>query len=569
MILINSLKLRPDHSDAALLDAVCKKLGADPKDRSFRDGLSVDIVKRSLDARDKKDIRYVYALHVDAPGEQQILRRKKRDRNIEVADPNVYELPDTGNNMLKFRPVIAGSGPSGLFCALALARKGFCPIILERGDDVDQRSEKTRRFWEKGILDLNSNVQFGEGGAGTFSDGKLNSSIKDKTGRIPWILREFVKAGASPETAYTSAPHVGSDVLVSVLKSIRSEIIRLGGEFRFRSLVTDISALKEGLLLTVADTSQQSDKYEHLKEGVSPRSLGRGASDYSASKELLTSVLVLATGHSARDTYAMLRDRGFELTPKAFAAGLRIQHPQLVIDRAMYGADCPYHLGAAPYKVSASLSEGNVYSFCMCPGGHVVNSSFEEGRTVINGMSYSGRDSGSANSALVVGIPVEEFYVSNDPLSGIRYQRIMEEKAFKAGNGRIPVQRLKDFLENRPSSGRINDWGCFKGEYVFANIRDVLTPRMNRCIEEGIEVFARRIEGFDMDEALLSAVETCTSSPVRITRDPDTCQAPGFPGVYPCGEGAGYAGGIVSAAADGLRVAEKIISNFCIDFIIE
>ena len=472
--------------------------------------------------------------------------------------------------------VIIGSGPAGLFCALTLSRAGFCPLVIERGEPVEERVQAVQRFWDGGALDPNCNVQFGEGGAGTFSDGKLNTSIKDSSGRIAFVLRTFVEAGADSQILYSYKPHIGTDVLQKVVRNIRQEIIANGGTFLFSHLVEDISEhapacrsvqRSEGEVhesiwkKDISDNGQELHVQDLHVQKIHIRDLKTGEV-----KIIPTQIVIAALGHSARDTFRMLYDHGYEMTPKAFAVGVRVQHPQKLIDDAMYGEDCPYEMPASPYKVTCKLEDGGgVYSFCMCPGGYVVNASSEEGRLAVNGMSYHDRDSTNANSAIVVTVSPEQYH-AQDALSGIAFQQDLEEKAFQAGEGRIPTQTLGDFLARRKTTEFGSIKPVTKGECTPADIRGVFPDYINRSIEEGMRHFDRIIPGFAQDDVLLSAVESRTSSPVRIERGEDLT-AIGHPCFYPCGEGAGYAGGITSAAVDGMRVAEAIVAKYSKAFI--
>ena len=541
---INELKLRPDHSRKDLEQEILKTLRLrqvpirvrDHETFANKNEVLYEVMRRSIDARKKPELFFSYTIDVLVKDPKGILQKCK-SKKVSLTDRAEYRFPvqDTQNQNI-VSPVIVGSGPAGLFCALMLARAGMKPIILERGEAVEERMKSVEDFWKTGVLNPQSNVQFGEGGAGTFSDGKLNTLIKDPDGRIRFVLKEFIRAGAKEEILYDHKPHIGTDVLVDVVKHMRHEIQDLGGEVRFKSCLTGIQFLS---------ASENGYRFELQING--------------GESVLHTNHLVLAIGHSARDTIKMLYDLKLQMQAKAFAVGLRVEHPQTVIDEAMYGADCPYELSAAPYKVTHKCDGGRgVYSFCMCPGGFVVNASSEEGRTAVNGMSYSGRDSGNANSAIVVTVSPEE-YGCEHPLSGIDFQRKLEEAAWHCGQGRIPVQRLEDFRENRATEAFGTVQPVMKGLVQPANVREILPEDINECLLEGMDAFGRRIRGFNDPDVLLSGVESRTSSPVRIVRDENCCSS--VPGIYPCGEGAGYAGGITSAAVDGIRVAEAVYNG--------
>lgn len=532
MIRINQLKMPLGHSADSLKARAAKTLRV--RENRIAD---LKIVKRSVDARKKPDICYSYVVDVavsglDVAGEQQLVHRL-RDRNVGISQEKVYRCPECGGERLDHPPVVVGAGPAGLFCGLLLARKGYRPILLERGQDVDTRTREVAAFWEGGTLNPSSNVQFGEGGAGTFSDGKLNTLVKDASGRNREVLRLLVEFGADPSILYLNKPHIGTDVLSQVVKAIRTEILRLGGQVCFMSQVTDVE-LEEGRLRAL------------MVDG---------------SKRLKAEAAVLAIGHSARDTFEMLCSRGIPMEAKAFAVGLRIQHPQSMINRSQYGQDEVEELGAADYKVTWKASSGRgVYSFCMCPGGYVVDASSEPGRLAVNGMSYHGRAGENANSALIVTVTPEDF-PDRTALGGMHFQRQLEERAYALGGGKIPVQLYGDFRENRAGAenfGQVNPQ--FKGGYAFANLRELWPEELSKALIEGVEAFEGMIRGFSRPDAILAGIESRTSSPVRIPRD-EGLESP-VRGIYPCGEGAGYAGGITSAAMDGLKTAEEIIRRF-------
>lgn len=542
MIRINQIKLSPDcqNEGQELRKKAAKLL------RIEHSGIrSLSIVKKSIDARKKPDIFMVYTVDVKVDEEQKVIKKcGQKNGQIQLAEEKIYEFPKT--TPAKSRPVIVGTGPAGLFCGYMLAKAGYRPILLERGREVHRRLADVERFWREGVLDPASNVQFGEGGAGTFSDGKLTTTVKDPKGRMREALRIFVEAGAPKEILYEAKPHLGTDILTDVVVNLRKEIEARGGEVCFESLMT-------GLLI-------ENGRVTGVEVNGAP---------------LMSDAVILAIGHSARDTFQMLSGLGIPMEAKAFAVGLRMEHPREMIDRLQYGAGAR-SLPAAAYSVTAKTASGRgVYSFCMCPGGYVVNASSEAGRTAVNGMSYSRRDGINANSAVIVAVTPEDFG-SPHPLAGVEFQRRLEEKAWELGQGKIPAQRYGEFraqvlrkAENkqndesgteawREADGKIEPQ-C-KGAYVWADLSGLLPGECSEAFIDGMESFGRQIKGFDRPDTVLLGVESRTSSPVRIDRD-ETLQSK-VRGLYPCGEGAGYAGGITSAAMDGLRVAEQIAAEF-------
>lgn len=554
MLRVNQVKIKTEHTEEQL-----RKKAAEMLHISQQDILDMKIVRQSIDARRKPEIFYSYSLDVKVKNEDRVLHRfRGRESQVSAQQPFFYTFPKPGKKTWEHPPVIVGMGPAGLFCGYFLALHGYRPILLERGKCVEERQRDVEDFWKTGCLNTESNVQFGEGGAGTFSDGKLNTLVKDRDGRNGAVLETLVKFGAKKSICYEAKPHIGTDVLRKIVRNLRNEIVRLGGEVRFQSLVTDVE-VRDGRVAGVVINGEE---------------------------RLICEQLVLAIGHSARDTFSMLYEKGVPMEAKAFAVGLRVEHPQSMINESQYGTENPGSLGAAPYKVTAKGRNGRgVYSFCMCPGGYVVNASSEEGRTAVNGMSYSGRDGVNANSAVIVTVTPEDFG-SDHPLAGVAFQRRLEEKAFELGQGRIPVQRYGEFRElvmgkakklqaeavcgtARPEAMQLREGErngeeqpvepqC-RGEYVWADLSSLLPEECNEAFIDGMEIFGRQIRGFDRPDAVLLGVESRTSSPVRISRD-ETMQSE-VRGLYPCGEGAGYAGGITSAAMDGLRVAEQIASE--------
>lgn len=525
MIRINQLKANIKNSEKEIKPLIIKKLKL-TKENNF----DFNIVKKSIDARNKQAIKYVYSVDVIIDNEKSIVA-SLNDKNIEIVEVKKYTPPKINPSQFKDRPIVVGSGPAGLFATYFMAKSGLKPILIERGEAVEERLETVNKFWEDNILNIESNVQFGEGGAGTFSDGKLNTMINDKFGRNREVLETFVKFGAQEEILYYNKPHIGTDFLCNIVKNMREFILENGGEVRFNTKLTD---------LIINDNKISGIKI--LNKGKETT--------------LNCDTLVLATGHSSRDTFEMLYSKGLEMQQKSFAIGLRIEHPQYMIDISQYGSSGNQYLPPADYKLTYKSTEGrNVYSFCMCPGGYVVNSSSEEGCLAVNGMSYSGRDGINANSAIIVSVTPEDFNDSH-PLAGIEFQRKLERAAYCIGKGIIPSQLYGDFKSNTLSTAYGKFKPLLKGDSCFANLRELFPETINNSIIEGIDKFGKMIKGFDRDDAILSGVESRTSSPVRIVRD--ECGQSNVLGIYPCGEGAGYAGGITSAAMDRIKVFEEI-----------
>lgn len=537
MIQISQLKLKIPHSEEDL----CKKIVKILRIRET-ELLSFRILKRSLDARRKPELFYVYTVEAEVKQEQNLIKRNRDKNVIQKKDKHSYQYITDGTQALKYRPVVVGSGPAGLFCAYSLALRGYCPILLERGEAVEDRMKDVENFWKGGRLNLCSNVQFGEGGAGTFSDGKLNTLVHDTYGRGMEVLQTFVKFGAPKQILYDNKPHIGTDILVNVVRNMRTALKHMGAEVRFHTQVTNI-------------------RYEIL--GSHKRICGLELLDtHSEEKSVLdTELVVFAIGHSARDTFAMLKEHNIPMEAKAFAVGVRVEHPQSMINESQYGHNAPKCLPAAAYKLTVNLENGRgVYTFCMCPGGYVVNASSEERCLAVNGMSYSGRDGENANSAVIVTVTPED-YGRDDVLAGVEFQRTLEKAAYRIGNGKIPVQLFKDFCAGVPSKEAEGVLPQMKGAYTFANVREIFPAEIAASIEEGIYAFDRKIKGYAQEDTVLSGVESRTSSPVRILRN-EAMQSE-VEGLYPCGEGAGYAGGITSAAMDGLKVAEAISHIYC------
>ncbi len=551
MIRISQFKLDVGHTEADLKTKICRVLRI--KDEAI---LSYTRKKQSLDARKKPQLFYVYTVDVEVKNENELKKRIKRQNvsNIQFQPKEkAYFIEVRGAKPLAHRPVVIGTGPAGLFCGYELARLGYRPILLERGGSVDERLRDVEAFWNTGVLNTHSNVQFGEGGAGTFSDGKLNTLVHDSEGRNMRVLEIFVENGAPGEILYQNKPHIGTDILANVVKSMREYIIFRGGEVRFHTQVIDLMTVeKEGVPLLSG---------LKVLNGIS-----RTEKNILETEILETEIAILAIGHSARDTFAMLKDLGVPMEAKSFAVGVRMEHPQSMVNLAQYGIEESPDLPPAAYKLTANLPNGRgVYTFCMCPGGYVVNASSEEKRLAVNGMSYHARDGINANSAVIVTVSPDDYKAQGldfDVLSGMEFQRRLEEAAYQAGDGSIPVQLFEDFCNNRPSLGSSEILPQMKGGYKWGNVRAIFPEEIAESLEEGIRSFGKRLKGYDRPDAVVSGVESRTSSPVRVLRD-DTMQSR-IRGLYPCGEGAGYAGGITSAAMDGLKVTEAIAAEYCV-----
>lgn len=517
MIRIRQIKMDINHNEKDLKNKISKILKVNPNEIE-----NIKINKKSIDAR--KEIKYVYEVDIKINNEEKYL-----NKDIIKTPDERYIFKITGNKKMKKRPIIIGSGPSGLFASYLLSLHGYKPVIIERGEDIDSRVKTVEKFWKENILNPNSNVQFGEGGAGTFSDGKLTTSVKDKENRQKFILKTFVKFGSPKEILYIKNPHIGTDLLRNIIKNMRNEIIKNGGTFKFNTTLKDIAVEKGKICKIITDKG-----------------------------EIETDILILALGHSSRDTFEMLLKRKINIKPKPFAVGIRIQHPQKLINKNQYKKEYK-NLPNASYKLTYKSSNSRgVYSFCMCPGGFVVNSSSEKQAIVINGMSNHKRDEENANSAIVVTVSPSDF--GQKPLDGIKYQKDLEKITYKEGKGKIPVQLFKDFLNNKKTKtfGKIKP--IFKGEYNFSNLNNIFPRYITDSLKEAIIHFDKKIKGFADDDAILAAIESRTSSPIKIERDENL--ETNIKGIYPIGEGAGYAGGIVTSAIDGIKVAEIIAQKY-------
>lgn len=525
MIRVRQVKINVNKDNIQNLRfQTAKKLNIKPSDI-----INIKINKQSVDARRKPDIYFLYEVDIEVLNEKEILRKNKS--NDVLLTPNEeYIFNKTGKQKLE-QLVIVGAGPAGLMNAYILAKNGYKPLIIERGKKVEERVKDVENFFKTGVLDTNSNVQFGEGGAGTFSDGKLNTMVKDKEHRCKFIFKTFVENGAPEDILYVNKPHIGTNLLRDVIINLRNEIIKLGGEFRYNTCLTDININNNEIKSIIVNNNE----------------------------EIKCNCLVLALGHSSRDTFKMLYDKKMKMEPKPFAVGIRIQHPQSMINLSQIGVEKHDILLNQSYKLTYNTSKKRgVYTFCMCPGGYVVNSSSEENRLCINGMSNHERESGNANSAIIVTVNPNDF--GENPLDGIKFQQELEEKAYKVGKGKIPTQLYGDFKNNIKTKEFKSITPKFKGDYELANINEILPDYINEALIEGIDSFSSKIKNYNREDAIISAVESRTSSPIKLIRDENTESS--IKGIFPCGEGAGYAGGITSACMDGLKVAEKIASIY-------
>ena len=520
MIRLRDIPLPPEHNAHQLQFEAAQLLHV-----SVSKIRHLKIVRRSVDARKKPDIKIIYTIDVAVDGNEKRILKQSGSKRATIAPVSYYKAAKNVPQPEK-RPVVVGFGPAGMFAALVLAIAGWKPLVLERGEDAETRHEKVQKFFETGVLDVRSNVQFGEGGAGTFSDGKLNTGVNNP--RIGWILEQFVKAGAREDILYDAKPHVGTDVLLTVVQNIRQRIISLGGEVRFNTQVTGLCT--------------ENGKLTGLKT--------------EAGEIIPCDSCVLAIGHSARDTFEMLEATGIPMEPKPFAMGVRIEHKQTTVDESQYGMVSPV-LPPADYKLVEHMEDATVYTFCMCPGGHVVAAASEEGRIVTNGMSYADRDGENANAALLVTVNPADFPYEGT-LGGMKWQREIEKKAYcVSGSYRAPAQLVGDFLAGKASTGEGHVKPTYRPGVHWCDLHQVLPERITRSIAEALPKLDGKLKGFADGDAVMTAPETRSSSPVRIIRNEVRQSA--LEGLYPTGEGAGYAGGIMSAAIDGMMTAEAIL----------
>ncbi len=527
MILVRQLRLAVGEDTAALKARAAKRLG-------IREGdiAEYTLIKRSLDARRKDDIHYICSLAVRLKCDEGRVLARARAAKAEAYTPPEYVIPPAPQGAA--RPVIVGFGPAGMFAALVLSRAGARPIVIERGRDAVSRRAAVEAFRAGGALDTECNVQFGEGGAGTFSDGKLNTGTHDR--RMFWVLRQFHEHGADESVLYDAKPHIGTDVLINIVQNIREDVIAHGGEVRFQTRLDGL-AVENGRLVGARVTGAEGE--------------------YT----IPCARLILAVGHSARDTFEALHAQGVDMQPKAFSMGVRIEHRQSAINAAQYGAHCALNLGAADYSLNVHLPDGtSAYTFCMCPGGEVFAAASEAGGVVTNGMSYSARDGENANSALLVTLTPDDFPYPG-ALGGMYWQRDIERASYRVGGGNYlaPAQTVGDFIAKRPSTGDAGVRPTYRPGVVWGELREVLPERITGVLENAIPALGKKLAGFDAPEAVMTAPETRSSSPVRIVRD-GALQG-SIAGLYPCGEGAGYAGGISSAAVDGMRCAEAVLRD--------
>ena len=580
MIRVNNIKLTPsekycfreskEHGLSNAIMAEIRRLVIKKLRIASDRVMSLCIYKQSIDARKKDDVKVIFSVDIEIKDENGFIK-KNRDKDVQLIEDAKNKIKSVSNNENKVEKlsnnnkiIVVGAGPAGLMCALRLAQAGQKPILLERGEDVDSRLKSVEDFWQGKPLNPSSNVQFGEGGAGTFSDGKLNTMVKDKEGYMKEVYRIFIENGADESILYINKPHIGTDKLKNIVKSIREKIIELGGDVRFSTQVTDI----------VLDKEKQVDSDYNIDDSNDPkqRCIKVKGVKLSDGSQIECDYLVLALGHSARDTFEMLKSKGVYMEQKPFAIGVRVQHPRDYIDTQQYGEFAKY-LPAADYKLTLTREgKRSVYSFCMCPGGYVVNASSEPGKLAVNGMSYSGRDGNSSNSAIVVSVSPSD-YPGEDPLAGMYLQRKLEEDAYKANDGKIPIQSLESFAESsdigneeviksvcsQESFFADNQPDC-KGLWEYGDLNTFLPDYIIKALLEEFPEFGKNIKGYNAKNTLLLGLESRTSSPVKICRGEDL-QSVNVSGLYPCGEGAGYAGGITSAAMDGLKVADKILST--------
>ena len=523
MILVRNLRLLPEEDFSLLRGRAAQKLRVSEKRI-----LSCELKKRSLDARKKDRIHWVCSVAVSVSGDEEALLRRAKDPDLAAYSPPVYEVPVLSSEE---RPVVVGFGPAGMFAALVLCRAGLRPVVLERGQDALSRRAAIDRFQSGGPLDPENNVQFGEGGAGTFSDGKLNTGTHDR--RIHWVLEQFYRHGAPESVLWDAKPHIGTDILIDVVQNIRREILSLGGEVRFGSCLTGLELL-DGAVAGLHVRTADGESFLPCRH------------------------VILAIGHSARDTVQALYDQGLSMERKPFAMGIRIEHRQADIDFAQYGRERG-SLPAADYSLHVHLPDGTgVFSFCMCPGGRVIAAASEQGGLVTNGMSFSARDGENANAALLVGLKPEDF-PGEGVLAGMFWQRAIEQAAWRCGGGNTlaPAQTVGSFLTGLPDSGPGRVLPSYRPGVVWTDLHDILPLRITDALAAALPLFGRQLPGFDAPDAVLTGPETRSSSPVRILRGEDLSSS--IRGLWPCGEGAGYAGGITSAAVDGMRCAESLL----------